>query len=139
MSDTLKESCKAKTKLDRWPYTSTSPCGRKVWKDGFCKIHHPDEKRRRQDIRDKKKDDLYNARQEKDHSELTSALASRDYYKELAEAAEKIVLSLAEWSRKYPRGPIYPMSQKKMDNELIEIEERAKIFCFEHLKNNPPK
>ena len=43
--------------------------------------------------------------------------------------AEKIVKMLSDWSLKYPRGPIYPMSKMSMDNELIEIEKAAKQFC----------
>lgn len=42
--------------------------------------------------------------------------------------AEEIVRELAEWSKKYPRGRIYPMSQKTMDDELIAIEEKAKAY-----------
>lgn len=41
---------------------------------------------------------------------------------------KEIVQALADWSRKYPRGRIYSMSQKNMDNELIEIEEAAKAL-----------
>ncbi len=43
--------------------------------------------------------------------------------------AVKIVTDLAEWSKKYPRQPIYAMhNQAKMDGELIAIEERAKEY-----------
>ena len=35
-------------------------------------------------------------------------------------------LALAEWSARYPRGVIYSASNRQMDAELIELEERAK-------------
>ena len=38
-----------------------------------------------------------------------------------------IVEMLANWSKKYPRGGIYSMNSK-MDQELIEIEEKAKKY-----------
>lgn len=44
------------------------------------------------------------------------------------QTAYDIVKKLADWSLKYPRGRIYGMSQKKMDDELIEIENEAKAF-----------
>jgi hypothetical protein len=43
--------------------------------------------------------------------------------------AESIVAKLAEWSKKYPRGMVYPMSKISMDNELIEIENLAKRYA----------
>jgi len=48
--------------------------------------------------------------------------------KEEAITAEEIVQKLAEWSKKYPRGRVYPMSKQSMDDELIEIENLAKSF-----------
>lgn len=42
--------------------------------------------------------------------------------------AAKIAYDLAEWSRKYPRDDVYSFHQKKMDDELIELEERAKAL-----------
>jgi hypothetical protein len=54
------ENCKGFLKMDSWPYGRSSiKCSRKVWKDGYCKTHHPDEKRRRQKGRDNKKETLY--------------------------------------------------------------------------------
>ena len=41
-------------------------------------------------------------------------------------SASQLVKDLAEWSRKYPRGRIYPMSKISMDDELVKLEERAK-------------
>ena len=41
-------------------------------------------------------------------------------------SASQLVKDLAEWSRKYPRGRVYPMSEISMDDELVELEERAK-------------
>ena len=35
---------------DMW--SKGRPCGRKVWKDGFCKIHHPESVKARQDRAD---------------------------------------------------------------------------------------
>jgi hypothetical protein len=42
--------------------------------------------------------------------------------------AEDIVKRLADWSRKYPRGRVYPVSKMSMDDELIEIEKAAVAF-----------
>jgi hypothetical protein len=39
----------------------------------------------------------------------------------------EIVNALAAWSRKYPRGGIYSIASK-MDDELIELEEKAKAW-----------
>lgn len=54
--------------------------------------------------------------------------------KALREAAD-VLSELAKWSRKYPRGRIYGMSQMSMDEELIQIEERAKKCIDQLLKN----
>lgn len=48
-----------------------------------------------------------------------------DFVKDFQRMRE-VVTELTEWSEKYPRGRIYPMSQRKMDDELIAIEEKAK-------------
>jgi len=48
--------CKAKTKMPYFPYLTSITCSRKEWKDGYCKIHHPEEKLRRQKERNSKKD-----------------------------------------------------------------------------------
>lgn len=39
----------------------------------------------------------------------------------------KLITDFAGWSRKYPRGGIYSTGSK-MDEELIALEERAKIL-----------
>lgn len=44
----------------------------------------------------------------------------------LNQKALELVKDLANWSRKYPRGEVYHMSKMSMDDELIELEERAK-------------
>lgn len=49
--------------------------------------------------------------------------------------ALEIVKSLADWSEKYPRSVVYPMSNKKMDDELIAIEERATKYITEQNQN----
>jgi hypothetical protein len=42
---------------------------------------------------------------------------------------KQIVIDLAEWSKKYPRNHIYSAtSQPKIDEELIQLEERAKAI-----------
>lgn len=47
---------------------------------------------------------------------------------ELAAMREAVAVTttLAEWSARYPRGVIYSASNRQMDAELIELEERAK-------------
>lgn len=40
--------------------------------------------------------------------------------------AAAVTQALAEWSERYPRGPIYSASNRQMDAELIELEDRAK-------------
>ena len=55
--------CIAHLKQNYWPYGRTSQtCQKKEWKDGFCKIHHPEEKRKRQRERDNKKEILFKLR-----------------------------------------------------------------------------
>lgn len=46
--------------------------------------------------------------------------------REVTDEYKQIVQDLADWSLKYPRGKVYPMRNVTMDNELIDIEERAK-------------
>ena len=49
--------------------------------------------------------------------------------KRRGDTALKIVVDLAAWSDKYPRGRIYPMSGKEnMDAQLVAIEDRAKAL-----------
>lgn len=52
---------------------------------------------------------------------------------------EEIVKKLSDWSRKYPRGMVYSFSQKKMDDELVEIEEAAKSFIDHSLTSKESK
>ena len=51
-----------------------------------------------------------------------------DALKEREKELVELVKDFAEWSNKYPRGRVYPMSQKSMDDELIKLEERAKTL-----------
>lgn len=39
---------------------------------------------------------------------------------------KSLVKDLAQWSERYPRGRTYSIRQITMDDELIEMEERAK-------------
>lgn len=46
-------------------------------------------------------------------------------------SAEGIVKALADWSKKYPRERIYAShTRQKMDGELIELEEAAKLLVY---------
>lgn len=55
-------------------------------------------------------------------NDLLSESASNDLL-----CAEDIVKALADWSRKYPKGSIYPVNRKStMDKELQDIEKAAK-------------
>lgn len=57
------QRCSAKLKQNYWPYgRSSQSCQNAVWKDGYCKIHHPDEKRRRQRQRDERREELFNSK-----------------------------------------------------------------------------
>lgn len=51
------------------------------------------------------------------------------------EAADDIIRSLAEWSIKYPKGLIYPMSKITMDDELEQLEKRAKEYCKQFINH----
>jgi len=53
--------CKSKTHDKRFPYPSHQ-CYAKIWKDGHCKRHHPDEVRRRRKERDDKREKLFENR-----------------------------------------------------------------------------
>ena len=35
---------------DRWGSLHPHQCTRKIWKDGWCKIHHPDAEQKRRDV-----------------------------------------------------------------------------------------
>jgi len=63
------EKCKGKSKQQRYPYPSY-PCQRNVWKDGFCKTHHPDEKAKRDKERMDKKNELFLSSQKSKETEL---------------------------------------------------------------------
>jgi len=51
------------------------------------------------------------------------------------ETAEKVVVSLSDWSKKYPRGRVYNASKMTMDDELVEIEESSKKYTDAFLTN----
>lgn len=55
-----RERCKGKTHDRRYPYQEHS-CSRSAWKDGYCRTHHPDEKRRRNKESMDRRDALYEA------------------------------------------------------------------------------
>jgi hypothetical protein len=63
-------------------------------------------------------------------TELQAELTRLKKENEEAKKAIEIVQTLPDWSWKYPRGKIYPMSQKSMDDELVKIEEQAKEFII---------
>jgi len=46
--------------------------------------------------------------------------------------ASHLVNDLAKWSIKYPRNRVYSMSKITMDDELINLEERAKKI-YKHM------
>jgi hypothetical protein len=48
--------CKGRIRRNR---IDLGPCNFKEWKDGYCKIHHPDEKKRKNSDRIKVKENLY--------------------------------------------------------------------------------
>ncbi len=50
------ELCKGKVRVTNF-YTAN--CSYRPWKDGYCKIHHPEERRRRERERMEKKEALY--------------------------------------------------------------------------------
>ena len=41
-------------------------------------------------------------------------------------AEEQLIKDFADWSIKYPRSRVYPMSSLHMDDELVALEKRAK-------------
>lgn len=55
MSNNKDIRCKGHTHGSRYPYPMRD-CYNKQWKDGYCKIHHPEEKTRRLKERYAKKD-----------------------------------------------------------------------------------
>lgn len=65
----------------------------------------------------------------KQAAEISELRRERDEaHAELAAMREAVAVTtaLAEWSARYPRGVIYSASNRQMDAELIELEERAK-------------
>ena len=66
------------------------------------------------------KDSIFECQQYQQAKTIKQRLANE-------KALRDVVTELAEWSKKYPRGRVYPMSKKsQMDGELISIEEKAK-------------
>ncbi len=71
--------CKAHLKMSTWPYITALSCGKKIWKDDYCKRHHPDEKHRKQKERDDKKEELYQqAKQQQQLDELNKISRTSD-------------------------------------------------------------
>lgn len=60
------------------------------------------------------------------HDNLNSQEAAQLGISDVMASASQLVKDLAEWSRKYPRERVYPMSKISMDDELVKLEERAK-------------
>lgn len=89
------EICNGMTHDKRFPYNA-SQCSNKAWKDGFCKIHHPEEKRRKHSERMNKKQKLWeSAERERDNKPSyddlnTQLLRSKQREKELEESARLI-------------------------------------------------
>jgi hypothetical protein len=71
----------------------------------------------------KKENDVWYVANKKRHAETD---LEYQLVQPLVDDAVAIVTKIAEWSRRYPRNVTYGISQIKMDNELIEIEELAK-------------
>lgn len=59
-----KEVCKGKVYDKRYPYPSHA-CRNKAWKDGYCQLHHPDERGRRRKQNEIEREKLYNEAQER--------------------------------------------------------------------------
>lgn len=49
----MSETCQTRTK-GYPPFYRGSTCSRKVWKEGFCKIHHPESVKAREEKRNKR-------------------------------------------------------------------------------------
>jgi len=54
--DKVKENCKESVRHPNNIYGISKPCKRFAVKDGFCKQHHPDEVKKREEQRAKKLD-----------------------------------------------------------------------------------
>ena len=52
-------------------------------------------------------------------------------------AASEIIRRLAEWSEKYPRQQVHSFSAK-VDEQLIEIENAAKVWMDGHNASDQP-
>lgn len=50
----MKEGCKEFVAYTSKAFASKLPCENKVWKDGWCKIHHPDNQARLQKSKDER-------------------------------------------------------------------------------------
>lgn len=59
-----KEVCKGKVYGKSYPYPD-HPCRNKAWKDGYCQLHHPDERGRRRKKNQIEKEKLYQEAQER--------------------------------------------------------------------------
>lgn len=57
----MADKCKAYIKQSYWPYgKSSQQCTNNAVKDGYCIIHHPEEKRKREKKRMDIKEKLFN-------------------------------------------------------------------------------
>lgn len=84
-----KEQCNGFTKDKRYPYPK-SPCNNNVWKDGYCKIHHPDEKKKRHKESMDNKEKLYQQNHQQSSSLLTQLNEVRKENERLREALQQI-------------------------------------------------
>lgn len=83
-----KAFCKGKVYRHKYPFD----CKRREWKDGYCKTHHPDEKRKRIAESSRKKDEMYDrameARQKEEQAIIDKDL---DFLKEMRDITQSLI------------------------------------------------
>lgn len=67
--------CKDQTSRISKGIPASLPCGNEAWKDGYCKVHHPDE----QKSREKKHWDRWAKKLEQDRIDTAKCVAGKDY------------------------------------------------------------
>lgn len=132
------EKCKGKTHDRRYPYPE-SKCWNKVWKDGYCKIHHPEEKLRKQRERNAKKDKLFEASQkqsEEPPEQWKEEDCMKQFEKDWHNTNEKTFRLIPRWIKFNVISPLQSkIEELKMENGRINQIEKSAYACSKENAN----
>jgi hypothetical protein len=115
--------CKGRIRRNR---IDLGPCNFKEWKDGYCKIHHPDEKKRKNSDRIKVKENLYqqgmkNKKEAMDEHVKSVAVRFAEWIKNRS-GEEKMCLIDNAWFFDSDEEGIYELNEADLFDKFTEEE-----------------